>query len=278
MNGSFLPAQCAACIRERSMIDHAITQMDSDDEDCCGEEDPKDPHDDIGGSCFHISIEREHPNARLKKVSCTRLNSRKKSHCLQIVLPNTILQHFKSIGRFGDVYELRTEVVIDGKRYRAHPNYRGGGPWYDFVMVHFELHTEPDYRVFVDDNNQYPAKLVAFFRLLPIAVGDETEFQVLAHCGGFQRLNSEIYSRRTLLVRSWLYDVTEGRNPRPYYQQVGSVRSNICVKDHIFAIEENPGFHERYPTDVSRRILVISDMRKEWPRVFMEGKMNGEDE
>jgi hypothetical protein len=71
--------------------------------------------------------------------------------------------------------------VIEKKRYRAHPNFRGCGPWYDFVTVEFELDNAPDYATLVDDNNRYPAKLIGFYRLLSREV-DESEFQVLTHC------------------------------------------------------------------------------------------------
>jgi hypothetical protein len=87
-------------------------------------------------------------------------------------------------------------------------------------------------------------------------------------------MDSVIHSRRTLLARSWLYEVTRGQNPRPTYQVVGSIRNNIHVKGHIFAIEENPGFHERYPREEDKRFIVLSDMRKVWPDVFIRGENN----
>jgi hypothetical protein len=258
--GGIFKGKCAACIREKSMIDHALTQMDLDEEDLCEtEDDPSMDDTDVGGAYFHICIEQEDPpNQRQRKASCIWLNSRKKAHHLQIVLPVTILNHFKSIGRFGDnVYELRSEVLIEGMQYRAHPNFRGEGPWYDYALVAFDMPTLPDYWVFVNDNQRYPAKLVAFYRLLP-----ETEFHVLAHCGEYQKIDSVIYSQRTPLARCWLYEVTRGQNPRPIYQVVGGVHNNIHVKGQIFAIEENPGFHERYPTEEDKRFIVLSDMRK----------------
>jgi hypothetical protein len=132
--------QCAAHIRERSMIDHALTQMNSLDEDKEDvEEDTFEEDTNVGGSCFHICVERDPDNWRRKQVSNTRINSRKKAHSLQIDLQETILQHFKSIGRSWDVFEYRTEALIQGKRYQVHPNNRGDGPWYDFVLVEFQL-------------------------------------------------------------------------------------------------------------------------------------------
>jgi hypothetical protein len=57
--GGVFKGQCAARIREKSMIDHALTQMDSEeDEDLCDKEDNPSMDDmDVGGACFHIHIE-----------------------------------------------------------------------------------------------------------------------------------------------------------------------------------------------------------------------------
>jgi hypothetical protein len=121
--------QCAARIRKRWMIDHTLTQMNSsneDEEDI--EEDTFEEDTNDCGSCFHICVERDPDNPRRKQVSNTRINSRKKAHSQQIDLPETILQRFKRTGRPGDVFEYRTEALIQGKRYRLHPNYRGDGP------------------------------------------------------------------------------------------------------------------------------------------------------
>ena len=144
--GGTFEGQCAARIREKSMIDHALTQTESDEDESSVDDDRESTDEsDVGGACFHIRIEREEPpNQRQRKVYCTRLDSRKNLHRFQISLPTAILQHFKGIGRFGQVFELRTEVMIEGTQYRAHPNYRGEGPWYDFVNVEFEMTTHPD--------------------------------------------------------------------------------------------------------------------------------------
>jgi hypothetical protein len=46
----------------------------------------------------------------------------------------------------------------------------------------------------------------------------------------------------------------------------------IHVKGHIFAIKENPGFHEHYPREEDKRFTMLSDMRKVWPVIFIRGK------
>jgi hypothetical protein len=98
-------------------------------------------------------------------------------------------------------------------------------------------------------------------------VPPDTEFQVLAHCGEFQARASNVFSRQTLLTRSWLYEVAVGQ--RPIYRKVGGVQNEVHVEGHLFAIEEVPGFHGRYQTEEDRRFVVLSDMRKVWPGLFI---------
>lgn len=119
------------------------------------------------------------------------MDSRNRTHHLQDDLPKPLLQHFKKLGTFDQIYELRTKAMIEGTPYRTHPNYCGGGPWYNDVNVDLQMTELPDYEVYVDDNQRNPAKLVAFYRcLLPTMT---KEFQVLAHCAEFQELASDIY-------------------------------------------------------------------------------------
>ena len=271
--------QCASRIRENSMVEYALTQMESDDEsegECTVEHEDVVPSA-VEGARFHIVVKGITPSSRRKEITCTRLNERDKAHSLQFPIPASIIAHFKSEGHIGEEFEYRTEAVIRGVPYRAHPNFRGLGPWYDFAMVRFD-HPQLD-NTHVDDNNHYPAKILGFFRLLPpgglegrVGLGDaraEIEFSVLVHSVSFQLRNSPLHLRRTLLTRSWLYEVEEGRRPRPSYRVAGTTRSNVVVGEHIFGVEEVPGLHDRYTSEEQRRFIVLSDMRKVWPQVFV---------
>jgi hypothetical protein len=275
--GGVFEGQVAARIQERAMIDHALNQMNSDEEEEEPDNDDTIPDwsADVSGSRYNIHIRRNNEGEnRGKAVDCIRVDSRNRVQSVQgILLPDTILKHFKTIGRIGNVFEYRTEAIIEGTRYRTHPNYRGEGPWYDFVEVQFDLEGAIDYNVTVDDHSRYPAKLLGFYRLISDPGEVDTEFLVLAHCVQYQTLESEIYNARSHLVRPWLYEVKAGINPPPMYRTIGSVRTDVMVKQHIFGVEEIPGFHPRYPTDLDKRLLVLSDMRTEWPNVFMSNTL-----
>jgi hypothetical protein len=198
------------------------------------------------------------------------LNDRKKRHSLQFPLPPTIVSFFKSKGHIGEEFECRTEAVVGGTTYRAHPNFQGAGPWCDFAMVKFE-HT-PLHDDLADDHNLCPAKMLGFFRLLPGPVDDDFDFSVLVHGGAHQVRDSPICKRRTLLTRSWLYEVAERGIPRPTYVVAGGTKSNIVLGKHTFAVEEKPGFHLSYDREEHKRFIVLSDMRQEWPHLFINGR------
>lgn len=146
-------------------------------------------------------------------------------------------------------------------------------------MVRFE-HPELDSR-HVDDKHTHPAKILAFFRWLPpgwldgsIVTFDEDadpDFSVLVHSASFQRRHSQVHERRTLLTRSWLHEVKQGLTPPPACSVAGTTRSNVVLGEHTFAVEEQPGFHDRHATEEERRFIVLSDMRKVWPHVFIDG-------
>ena len=46
--------------------------------------------------------------------------------------------------------------------------------------------------------------------------------------------------------------LVDGVRPKPLYQIARSVRTQIFIKGHIFAIEENPGFHERCTSEADK--------------------------
>ena len=268
--------QCAARIRENSMVNYALTQMESDVESDSEVVEGEVSSCSKVGACFHIAVKASPLSRRKKIISCTRLNARGQPHSLPIALPPSILAHFKDAGNIGEEFEYRTEAVIKGVPYRAHPNFQGAGPWYDFAMAKFEH--DPLDSTHVNDNNTYPSKILGFFRKLQNGLGgwastaeaeQDLDFSVLVHAGAFQKCNSPVHSRRTLLTRSWLYEVERGLNPKPVYRVAGTTVSNVVLLDHIFGVEELPGLHERYGTEEQRRFIVLSDMRKVWPHVFM---------
>ena len=126
-----------------------------------------------------------------------------------------------------------------------------------------------------DDGFEHPAKLVGFFRQPPTAgitpnlpALSSDDYFVIAQCADFQMLDSEVHNRKTLLTRSWLCEVTASNKPR--CTNVGTVKG-CDLAGHVFAMEETPGFHAVCDNEEERRTIVLSDMRRDWPNVFVHG-------
>jgi hypothetical protein len=128
-----------------------------------------------------------------------------------------------------------------------------------------------------DDGFEHPAKLVGIFRQLPTAgitpnlpeLSSDDCF-VIAQCADFQEWDSDVCNRKTLLTRSWLHEMTASNKPR--CTSVGTVKGRDLV-GHVFATEERPGFHAVYDNEEERRMIVLSDMRRDWPNAFVHGNV-----
>jgi hypothetical protein len=283
--GGVFEKQCACRIRETSMMTHAVGIMETQVDYLEEEEEVHMDDGTVGGAVFEVDIVQEHVRTnegtrRTKSAIYTRFDGNRKVHGQQIELNPGIISYIKTKGKIGEKFEVRTEAVIGGIRYRAHPKYRGVRPHYDFVRVKF-TNEEDDRGVnplfYPDDGFEYPAKLVGIFRQLPTAgitpnlpELSSDDYFVIAQCADFQEWDSDVYNRKTLLTRSWLYEMTASNKPR--YTSVGTVKGRDLV-GHVFAIEERPGFHAVYDNEEERRIIVLSDMRRDWPNVFVHGNV-----
>jgi hypothetical protein len=93
---------------------------------------------------------------------------------------------------------------------------------------------------------------------------------VLAHCADFQMTTTEVYDRKTLLTRSWLYEVVTA-SKTSMHRIVGTAKHPDLV-GHVFGLEETPGFHAEHDSEEKRRFIALSDMRRrDWPNVFVWG-------
>jgi hypothetical protein len=78
------------------MIDHALTQMDSDNDDMTDDEndDPVAAHDEIGDLALLVLTWAKPKRSKFR----TRLNGNRKPHTIQTSLPQPILDYFKTLG------------------------------------------------------------------------------------------------------------------------------------------------------------------------------------
>ena len=170
--------------------------------------------------------------------------------------------------------EVYTEIVHDGKILRAHPNYKSGGPWYDWVMVNFDQASQPTakklkleseergtYNLKKDvvkdwggafKENLYAAKVLCFFK----KSGEGEKIQafvhpVEAHEPQMENTRSSFYKpdyRQTPLLRR--RRKCYQKHPQNDWASKGIMVPLIWNVDihtfgrHVYVVEDDPGWHE----------------------------------
>jgi hypothetical protein len=259
-SGGIFEKHVSSRMHEHTMMEKAMLRMSDesfDDESMGSEDEGMTQRLEPNGSCFHIQISKEN---RRRFVSCTRLNKHMKPHQVPIAMPQPILDYFqkdRSDLLPGTLIEYRTEFVVEKLRYRAHPNYQDSGPWYDWVNVTYETDWGP-FPNLVQDTN-FPVKILGFFRVVEEI---PQSFKVLVHPVTYRE--KAVEKAETRLLRAWLLEVKE--NGRPSFVSIDTNQ----IQDQIFVVEENPGFHDRYGSNLERRVWVVKDMRTSWPLRFRE--------
>jgi hypothetical protein len=132
-------------------------------------------------------------------------------------------------------------------KLRCHPNYRNEGPWYDWVIVAYEIddldridrtHTdiggiEPFY-----PEGMVPCKVLGFVR----DNTQEGKIKVIVHTCDFQSF--EEGRSGSVLIESWhlSYQQVQGRHQRYRYPVIDVVDLE-SIHDIAFVVEEYPGIH-----------------------------------
>jgi hypothetical protein len=165
-------------------------------------------------------------------------------------------------------------------RLRAHPNYRGGGPWYDYAMVNYEYEDE--------FQGCFPARCACFFQLpreVPgeqlrmslsfqhtqeiLALVQESEYQTQSQ----QQCNSRICEKYTL-------QSTIGSNSTQRLAKLSCV-THTCFSGGAYAFDADLGTlscpndpFTKSQTSTGRNpsfdIVLVKDRRDHWARSFVE--------
>ncbi len=152
-----------------------------------------------------------------------------------------------------------TELRINNKIYRCHPDYWSGGPWYDWAFVAF-LNMN-------NDEQRCPCKILLFLENREMNQNQDgvtsTPLIALVHCTGYSSTSSSV------LFHRWHLETRGGRRRTsdtlcyPLYRTV-PVDS---IEEHCYCFEENPGIHCSY-TQVPEILVVVP--RREWPGKFYD--------
>ena len=185
-------------------------------------------------------------------------------HKHQIDFPEEVVSWFvKEYGRQQQCenIQLFTEAVAPkvtgdgGLLFRAHPNYRLEGAWYDYASAMYQENIEDDRLT------SYPCKVVCFFvephTKEKMALVQEVEFQTNIQKGR----ESQLFEHWTL--SSWEDRVSKSRQAILRAMPIKTLGNRLYVIDP----HQNGGFN--WPSNSDFEILVVKYSREQWPMSFL---------
>lgn len=183
-----------------------------------------------------------------------------------------------------------TEFFHSGQRLRAHPNYRGGREWYDWVMLEFEDDCLDQSKNLDDPSkplpkgrfpfNTFPSKILGIFQT---NAEEDDELMLVVHpCTYSNHLEDtrlvEIWDLEYKTVRREVPDISETGNviegSRLMYMKIPNllVVPATSIRAGIYVVEEMPGFRGYIRPDInpeqSTRVLYVRSRRLYWPHHF----------
>jgi hypothetical protein len=164
--------------------------------------------------------------------------------------------------------DIFTEIIHKKKTYRAHPNYRNGGPWYDWAMIKYAPSDADRVRAKTDKYKKifsayppgyYPAKLLGFFKI-------NENLHCIIHCTD-TKLNS---NKDSCLTERWNleYEARPRRGIR-HRQPIFRYVEVDTIEDRVFVVEESPGVFAELQQDMSTSIVMVKH-KDTWKNYFTE--------
>lgn len=140
-----------------------------------------------------------------------------------------------------EIIELYNEVILrDGSYVRAYPNYRGEGPWFDFVNIQWEDEMGEPYFL--------PAQCLAFYK-------KNDECMVLVHSVDIKSDGRITGYRNSILTTHYKMQCSRSNVPVAYSINCASIDSALLCFDHDTNL---PSIKE-----AGRSVMIIRP-RNEW--------------
>ena len=154
--------------------------------------------------------------------------------------------------------------------FRAHPNYQGNGPWFDYAMISYKLDGQEEW---VD----YPTRIAAFFYEVDRESGDivkdaadenDDGWRVLVQQSKFQTKRQK--REESLIMEHYTLDSTDNRRTMEKLALLREFNTE-ALNRRLYCVEADPVGRDVFCKPISSNfdILVIRDMRTEWHKQFL---------
>ena len=282
--------QTAARMHEQIMMDTGLAAMDTstsqvewlsqeeyqeynDNQEEIGDtidsDSPVYKEEDVGasnGATFQLTVTKTRDVPTTFHVKVLRVDWQGRDHPQQVELPSSVINFFRkaiySTSREILYIEVRTEMSLGSvMKLRAHPDYNGCGPWYDYVLTEFEAVRKDD--VHHHPDTHFPTKILGFFRKVVETSEPTTNYQILSQACVY-RNKTDLLLEESRLVQPWFLEKMSGEKPKLRIVEPANILRQI------FVVEEHPGFPDRYLDNRLRRVLWVRDMRETWPLEFIK--------
>jgi hypothetical protein len=163
-----------------------------------------------------------------------------------------------------------SELKKEGTVFRAHPNYQGNGPWFDYAMMSYKMEGQEEW---VD----YPTRVAAFFYEVDRDSGKIIKDEEDEKDDGWRVLvQQSIYqTRRQKKEQSMIMEhyTLESTDKIRTGERVAVLKEfNAAALNHrLYCVEADPVGRDVFSKPISSNfdIVVIRDMRTEWHKQFL---------
>jgi hypothetical protein len=168
-----------------------------------------------------------------------------------------------------------TECVRGLYTYRAHPNYRSRGEWYDWAYIRFEIESPDDSDSSDSDatlhTGLFPAKILCFYK----HPSEEGELKALIQCTDRKDENwNDIIAEQWNMEYGIPYEYTTRLNVKrtaadPIIRSidVDCIEKPLLVAQCLSGTYESIVFTSKTEKDVAR-VLVMKSWETDWPFCF----------
>jgi len=182
-----------------------------------------------------------------------------------------------------------TELIINGQRMRAHPNYQSKGEWYDWAMIRFNGSTQPREEDSFWLECDFPAKIVAILSAPLKCYKDDidsgTSLEDLENkfiTGVLVLCTEEPLSDdgESCLCQQYNVETRECHIQNSNKERIKVLRPKLrlvsieSIVERVFVVEETPGLREHYiaSPDPSKNattdIVLVKNRRRVWVNEF----------